>query len=130
MCKTSVSIATSPVCVNVFSYKFVKFPSCFVPKCLRLFLSLFEIMILLRTLAPRPHHLIACDGMGCEHPDPGRFGSLQQHPAPSIAAPFTALPSLSRTPRASEARTRAKLRGNGCLFDRGGWAAWSERRAA
>lgn len=43
---------------------------------------------------------------------------------------FSALPSFSRTPRASEARTRAKLRGNGCFFDRGGWAARSERRAA
>lgn len=41
-------------------------------------------------------------------------------------------PSFSCThpPRVSRARTRAKLRGNGCLCDRGGWAARSERWAA
>lgn len=50
--------------------------------------------------------------------------------SPLHRSPFSALPSFSRTPRASEARTRAKLRGNGCFFDRGGWAAWSEPRAA
>lgn len=46
-------------------------------------------------------------------------------PPPSVHPP-----SLPCTPRVSRARTRAKLRGNGCLCDRGGWAAWSERRAA
>ena len=40
------------------------------------------------------------------------------------------LPPPPRSPRVSRARTRAKLRGNGCLCDRGGWAARSERRAA
>lgn len=51
--------------------------------------------------------------------------------ASSILPPPSVHPSsFSRTPRASRARTRAKLRGNGCLCDRGGWAAWSERRAA
>lgn len=52
-----------------------------------------------------------------------------QHLAPSVT-PSSLLPSLVRTPRVSRARTRAKLRGNGCLCDRGGWAARSERRAA
>lgn len=67
--------------------------------------------------------------MGWKPPEHGKFTSL--HPAsclylctPSLPPPF-----LLRTPRVSRARTRAKLRGNGCLCDRGGWAVRSERRA-
>lgn len=49
---------------------------------------------------------------------------------PSSASSILPPPPFSRTPRVSRARTRAKLRGNGCLCDRGGWAARRERWAA
>lgn len=51
--------------------------------------------------------------------------SVHPHPPPPPPPP-----PVSRTPRVSRARTRAKLRGNGCWCDRGGWAARSERWAA
>lgn len=76
----------------------------------------------------------ACRITAWEHPEPRKFTSHHQHPAlffffpPLSIQPL--LPPFSRTPRVSRARTRAKLRGNGCLYDRGGWAAWSERWAA
>lgn len=48
-------------------------------------------------------------------------------PASSIISPLIFPPP---TPSVSRARTRAKLRGNGCLCDRVGWAARSEHWAA
>lgn len=55
---------------------------------------------------------------GWEHPDPGRFGSLQQHPAPSIAAPFPpSLPFLVPHGPRKRARVRSCVGMAVCLIE-------------